>query len=88
MDTDKITNRQRAMLYIIEQFTARGVPPSIRELSDYYGITVNAVHQRLVVLKTKGYVTWEPNQARTLRIVSQKENRGMPLVTLDEISTG
>jgi len=75
------------MLYTIEQFAAkRGVPPSIQDLADYFGVDVNAIHQRLVVLKKKGLVTWTPKRARTLRLVPQPENRGMPVVTLEQIA--
>ncbi len=71
------TKRQQRVLDAIKALvTERGYAPTIRELGDRLGMTsTNAVADHLKLLKKKGCVEWERNQARTLRIVSQPEER-------------
>jgi replicative DNA helicase len=48
---------------------AGSTPPSIRELCNSTGTTyTNALHDRLVRLRSKGLVEWDRNRKRTLRL--------------------
>lgn len=44
-----------------------GRRPTIREICDEVGISINAVVCHLDDLRKKGLVTWEPGLSRTLR---------------------
>ena len=82
-----ITRRQQQVLDVIERLTnEKGVPPTVRELCVPFGININAIHYHLLALQRKGLVTWTPRQSRTLRIIPQPSRRGMPLLTLEELS--
>jgi repressor LexA len=49
-----------------------GYPPSIREIGEAVGLkSTSTVHGYLSRLKDKGYIEWEPQSPRTLRIKSE-----------------
>jgi len=53
---------------ITTQQAQKGYPATVREIADAVGIrSLNGVVCHLQALRRKGYVTWEPNHARTLR---------------------
>lgn len=66
-----LTARQRRVLRLIESYTAKhGYPPSIREMMASLKIaSPNGINCHLRSLKTKGYVSWHPTLARTLRVL-------------------
>ena len=43
--------------------------PSVHEIAGIIGMSVDATHHMLTVLRDRGYITWEPNQPRTIRLV-------------------
>lgn len=65
--------RQHALLRAIDRLTRKhGYPPTVRELEAAMGYsTTNAVAQQLALLRRKGWVTWQPGRARTLRVVGE-----------------
>ncbi|TEB15190.1 LexA repressor [Pelotomaculum sp. FP] len=55
---------------ILNYTTAKGYPPSVRELGTLVGLkSSSTVHLYLHRIKLAGYIDFEPNQARTLRVV-------------------
>ena len=48
-----------------------GYSPTVREIADLHGVTSKCVFDNLWALKEKGYITWEPNKPRTLRILER-----------------
>ena len=66
-----LTDRQRAIYdHIVEHRRTRGYSPTVRELADAFAMrSPNGMKQHLELIKRKGYLTWEPNMARTLRPV-------------------
>jgi DNA-binding IclR family transcriptional regulator len=42
--------------------------PTVRELAHVLGWSASKVHRTLLVLRTKGYATWQYNTARTLQV--------------------
>lgn len=66
-----MTPRQRRIVDAIQRLTDREVGPSYEELMAATGIATKSVlHGHLVRLKAQGRVDWNPNQSRTLRVVS------------------
>ena len=84
----EVTKRQQRVLDTIVRLTAKtGVPPTFRDLMEPLGISSpNGILTHLRALRKKGLVTWNEMHCRTLRIVPQPQSRGMPLVTLEELS--
>lgn len=46
-----------------------GYQPSLQDIADMLGISKNTAWNRLLHLRDEGRVTWEPGQARTLRVI-------------------
>ena len=83
-----LTKRQQQVLDTIERLTnKKGMPPTFCELMEPLGIKgTNGIACHLRPLKKKGLVTWNSRQSRTLRIVPQPQDRGMPIITLEQLS--
>lgn len=67
-----LTERQIQVVEAIRAWVARyGYPPSTRDLASELGVTsTSVVHDHLVRLRRMGVIEWEPNRARTLRVVA------------------
>lgn len=69
MSTEKLTARQQTILdYIVQKILDRGIPPTIREISDEFGIvSTQGTMRHLDALVKKGYIIRE-HGARSIRI--------------------
>ncbi|WP_341728402.1 transcriptional repressor LexA [Brooklawnia sp.] len=65
-----LTARQRRILEFIQQtVSARGYPPSIREVGDAVGLTSSSsVSHQLKALEAKGFLRRDPNRPRALEV--------------------
>jgi repressor LexA len=72
-----LTDRQRQALdYITECLSARGYPPTLREIGEHMGIrSTNGVNDHLKALERKGYLVREELKSRALRPVDYNEGR-------------
>jgi len=77
LERPPLTDRQRAIYdHIVEHQRTRGYGITIRELADAFQIrSPNGVKQHLELIKRKGYLTWEPNMARTVRPVQVNDEQ-------------
>ena len=51
----QITDRQREVLIFIAEFTEENVyPPTVREISDHFKISLRAVQDHIAALQKKG----------------------------------
>ena len=64
-----LTENQSRTLGYIEDFSVHhGYSPTLREMADFFGITVGAINQRVSALIKKGYIArGAARKARTLR---------------------
>lgn len=63
------TPRQRELLRYIAALSAKGFPPTIRELTAVMGVkSTNALNDVLKAVQRKGFVIAEPRAARTIRL--------------------
>ena len=69
------TKSQLRLLRLIDAFQAtHGYAPTVRELeAKTKAKSPNAIAQKLKYLRRKGWVEWEPNRARTLRLTGPLE---------------
>jgi repressor LexA len=67
-----MTQRQREILdYIIGCIRDRGLPPTIAEIGDHFGITsTNGVNDHLLALEKKGYIE-RSSKARGIRVLEK-----------------
>lgn len=59
--------------------------PRVRDLAAALGITSPAVRGHLEALRARGFVTWEPRYARTLRVVGPFAVEGGHVTPLDPV---
>lgn len=68
------TPAQKQALDAIRRLSARGVAPSFAELGHALGLaSKSGVHRLVHGLKARGWVDFEPNGVRTLRILEGAE---------------
>ena len=75
----EITERQKEVLNFISQFTENNdYPPTVREISDNFKISLKAVKDHITALKKKGYLTQCQKRARSIRVLTdcrEKESK-------------
>ncbi len=78
---ERITDAQREALSHLSDFTARnGFPPTMQELGQLLNISGASAHQLALQLERKGYVTRQPRQARSLKVVREADQEPKVLV--------
>ena len=80
-----ITSRQQTVLDIIIRYIReQGYPPTLRELADELGVSSrNSSVKHLTALAKKGYIIWEKNKARGIRLARpQKVWEGEDMTSL------
>ena len=75
----EITERQKEVLNFISQFTENNdYPPTVREISDNFKISLRAVQDHITALQKKGYLTQCQKRARSIRVLTdcrEKESK-------------
>lgn len=73
-----ITERQQEVLNFISNFTKENsFPPTVREISDHFSISIRAVQDHIGALQKKGYISIKPKSSRSIRVL-QDEQRFVP----------
>lgn len=72
-DFEDLTERQNAILkIIIEETSAKGYPPTVREIGEAVGLSSSAtVHNHLNKLEKKGYIKRDPTKPRALEVAKK-----------------
>src|SRR3954466_15137979 len=84
-ERDLLTDRQREILdFITRSITARGYPPTLREIGTHFGIrSTNGVNDHLRALEKKGYLQREDLKSRALRPIHA--SRGEAAAPADDL---
>ena len=70
----QITERQKEVLkYISDYAEENSFPPTVREISDHFNISLRAIQDHISALQRKGYITQGQNRSRSIRVLSEKE---------------
>lgn len=70
----QITDRQKEVFSFIENFTkANDYPPTVREISEHFGISLRAVQDHISALQKKGFISTEQKRSRSIRILEDKK---------------
>ena len=88
-----LTVRQREVLEFINTYVDRHpYPPSIRELSDHFSISVRAGYDHLKALQKKGYVRSSDGRSRTLEVLDdgsrERRDRLVRVPLLGRVAAG
>ena len=70
----ELTERQKEVLsFISEYINANSYPPVIRDIAEFFGISVKGAHDHITALKRKGFLKQAGKLPRTLELVYSKE---------------
>ena len=65
-----ITERQKELLTFIANFQEENsYPPTVREISEHFKISLRAVQDHLTALQKKGYLSQTQKRSRSIRII-------------------
>ncbi len=69
-----LTARQNQVLtYIADYIRSHNYPPTIREISEYLGISVKGAYDHVKALQKKGRIQCNDNRSRTIELVQHDE---------------
>jgi repressor LexA len=84
-----MTERQREVLEFIKRFHAeRGLPPSLREIAEHFGIAVRAVQDHLKAIEKKGGIRRLPGRSRGIQLADHTFAKPRRLPVLGRIAAG
>lgn len=67
----EITDRQREVLTFISSYTEEhSYPPTVRDMSEHFGISLRAIQDHILALQKKGYLSQSQKKARSIRVLS------------------
>ena len=70
----EITDRQKQVLAFISGFTEENsYPPTVREISDHFGIGLRAVQDHIAALQRKGFLSLCEKRSRSIRVLVDGE---------------
>ncbi|MDR2185773.1 MAG: transcriptional repressor LexA [Treponema sp.] len=73
----ELTHRQgEALAFIKEYIKIHAYPPTIREIADFFGISVKGAYDHVEALKKKGCVKSGGKRSRTIELVKREEESG------------
>lgn len=68
----RLTERQKQVLVFIQEYIlSNKYPPTIRDISEHFSISVRGAYDHLKALKKKGVITTDSNRSRSIEIVSE-----------------
>lgn len=78
-----ITDRQKEVLTFISSYTEEnGYPPTVREISDHFHISIRAVQDHIIALQKKGFLSQSQKRSRSIRVLSDmRDKEQLPYVS-------
>jgi repressor LexA len=66
----ELTQRQKEVLSFIAEFINRhNYPPTIREVAEFFGISVKGAHDHVSAIKKKGFLRQAGKRSRTIELI-------------------
>ena len=71
-----ITDRQKEVLTYISTYTEdNSYPPTVRDISEHFGISLRAVQDHILALQKKGFLSQSQKKARSIRVLSDMRDK-------------
>jgi repressor LexA len=78
-----ITKRQQEVLDFIKAYIeGNRYPPTIREISDNFGISVKGAYDHVKAIERKGYISLNTHRSRTIEVLDNGEPQEEPVVSV------
>ena len=75
----ELTERQEEIfLFIKNRIRDTGIPPTVREIGDSFGITVKGAYDHLKAIEKKGFLRCEQNKSRSIELLVDNEGMRAP----------
>ncbi|MDR0450389.1 MAG: transcriptional repressor LexA [Treponema sp.] len=88
----ELTQRQKEVLsFIAGYINQHNYPPTIREIGDFFSISVKGAHDHVTALKRKGVLKQEDKRSRTMELVGEGRtslNRLVEIPLLGTVAAG
>jgi repressor LexA len=86
----ELTDRQKEVLTFIDSFVREhNYPPTIREVGEYFGISIKGAHDHVIALRKKGALRQEGKRSRTMEVVGSKNrNRYVEIPLVGVVAAG
>jgi repressor LexA len=82
------TERQQKILDFISGYVrTHTYPPTIREVADFFSISVKGAHDHLTALKKKGLLKQNEKKSRTMELVKNTEEKAEDFVEIPVMGT-
>jgi repressor LexA len=82
------TQRQGEVLsFITEYINTHAYPPTIREIADFFSVSVKGAYDHVTALKKKGYLKPGDNRSRTIEIVKERDKNPQDFVAIPVLGT-
>jgi repressor LexA len=66
-----ITERQKEVLEFISNYAEENsFPPTVREISEHFHVSIRAIQDHISALQKKGFITQGQNRSRSIRVLS------------------
>jgi repressor LexA len=91
MSKDLTEKQQTIYEYIRARIHDAGIPPTVREIGDRFGITVKGAYDHLKAIEKKGFIKCESNKSRSIELLIDKEGRvprTVPVPLVGDIAAG
>ena len=73
----ELTARQREVLsFIADHINYHFYPPTVREIADYFSISVKGAYDHLTALKKKNYLRQDSKRSRVIELIDHLDNTG------------
>ena len=85
------TERQKEVLDFIARYIhTHAYPPTIREVADYFSISVKGAHDHLAALRKKGFLKQGDKKSRTIELIKtgKEENDFAEIPVLGTVAAG
>ncbi|HEY1405046.1 MAG TPA: transcriptional repressor LexA [Spirochaetota bacterium] len=87
MSKDLTDKQQKIYEYIRSRIFDSGIPPTVREIGDHFGITVKGAYDHLKAIEKKGFIRCEQNKSRSIELLVDKEERIPSTVAVPFVGT-
>jgi repressor LexA len=85
----ELTQRQKEVLsFIAAYINAHSYPPTIREIADYFSISVKGAHDHVTALKKKGCLRQTDKRSRTMELVKTDGDGIVEIPLLGTVAAG
>ncbi|GHV60516.1 LexA repressor [Spirochaetia bacterium] len=70
----ELTERQKEVLSFIQSYkNEHNYPPTIRDMAEFFSISVKGAHDHITALKKKGALKYEDRRSRTMELVGNDQ---------------